>query len=215
MDEVAALRNVTIFASLPERVLRDVLRVCARRRFKRHEALIREGEPGETMYVVLRGRLEISREDRNHETVHLATRGPGDALGEMTLLDGGTRSATATASEAGEALALSREALFHLLRQSPELALEMLAGLSRRLREADDARTERPNLRVRLLEFLDSHAQTMASGQRAVIGFTGTEIARRIRASRESVSRELTKLQQEGAIAKRGRAVLLTERFAG
>lgn len=215
MDEVAALRNVTIFASLPERVLRDVLRVCARRRFKRREVLIREGEPGETMYVVLRGRLEITREDRNQESVHLATRGPGDALGEMTLLDGGVRSATATASEAGEALALSREALYHLLRHSPELALEMLAGLSRRLREADDARTDRPSLRARLEEFLATHAETMASGQRAVIGFTGAEIARRIRASRESVSRELSKLRQEGVVAKRGRAVLLTDKFAG
>ncbi|MCW5941393.1 MAG: Crp/Fnr family transcriptional regulator [Fimbriimonadaceae bacterium] len=215
MDEVAALRNVTIFAHLPDRVLREVLRVCTRRRFKRREALLREGEPGETMYVVLRGRLEITREDRNQETVHLATRGPGDALGEMTLLDGGTRSATATASEPGEALSLSRQAFFHLLRQSPELALEMLAGLSRRLREADDARTARPTLRDRLNEFLLAHAQEMSNGDRAVIGFTGTEIARRIRATRESVSRELSKMRREGAVRKKGRAILLTDAFGG
>ena len=97
--------------------------------------LFREGDPGDSLYVVKSGAVEISVRTTTGETLVLEKAAPGDFFGELSLLDGGPRTATARAVEGAEVLVLDRDALDEFLRVKPAASLDLLAATARRLRE--------------------------------------------------------------------------------
>lgn len=208
MDDLFALRQLHLFRSLSERALREIASACVRRRFAAGEALVTEGAPGSHLLILLKGKAEVVRADENHNEVLLATRGKGDVIGEMALFDGGARSATVRAKGKVEALTLSRDALVFLIRRNPDLALDMLGNLSERLRQADAARLDRSPVRTRLLAHLRALAIEGPGGTQVVRGVRREEMGAAIQASRETVCRELTVLEQEGVLTRKGRAIV-------
>ena len=98
------------------------------------EALFRSGDPGDTFYVVTSGEIEVFVEDRGSAHITLARLGPGDYLGELALLDGGPRTASAAATSPSHLRALSRETFTKQLAHSPALAGALVSPLSERLR---------------------------------------------------------------------------------
>ena len=100
------------------------------------EVIMRQGEPGECMYVVLEGHADVVREYDGSETL-LATLGPGDFIGEMSLFERENRSATVRARGEVRMLTVDRRTLLGRIHEDPSLAMKVLERMSMRVRELD------------------------------------------------------------------------------
>lgn len=126
------MRRVPLFTPLSKRNLARLGAAADEVVLDAGSTLLREGEAGDACYMVATGSLSVRRGRRK-----VAALGSGDFVGEMSLLDGGPRTATVTADERCVLLALDREAFRAMLAYSPELAISMLEVMSARLRAAD------------------------------------------------------------------------------
>jgi CRP/FNR family transcriptional regulator, cyclic AMP receptor protein len=104
--------------------------------FRDGAIVMQQGEPGECMYVVLEGHADVFREHDGSAT-HLATLGPGDFIGEMSLFEHETRSATVRAHGEVRMLTVDRRTLLSRIHEDPSLAMKILERMSRRVRELD------------------------------------------------------------------------------
>lgn len=212
---VAQLRRVPLFSGLSEEDLLLLAGQCRRRRFGAGEALFREGDPGQTLYIVVSGRVNIEKVTPEMETVHIAQRGSGEHFGEMALFDEMPRSADAVTDCPCDLLILNRHDLAQCLEHNPAIAWNIIRSLSRRLREAAEQtlRSETMDVMGRLAAFLlDSTAAVPADakGQYPLSRVTEEQIAARIGAARESVNRKLSRLKEIGAIRRDGRLLIVT-----
>src|SRR5215212_11289399 len=138
-----ALRSVPLFASLGDEsagALRGLLETEVR---PAGSVLFRKGEQGGAMYLIEGGRVRIHIKDRDGEDVTLAELAAGDFFGEMSILDGKPRSATATVSEGARLAVLSREGFHTFVGRTPQVAVSMLAALTERLRHTDEMLRQR------------------------------------------------------------------------
>jgi CRP-like cAMP-binding protein len=139
------LSSVSLFNGLTAQGLERVAAVGNEKRQARGVYIFKEGEPGNTLYVILEGKIRISRTVPGMGEEALAILGPGEAFGEMALIDQFPRSADAIVHESCRLLEISREALEDLLLMQKELAYEILWNfvkiLSSRLRETNDKMT--------------------------------------------------------------------------
>ncbi|UCG38570.1 MAG: cyclic nucleotide-binding domain-containing protein [bacterium] len=116
------------------------------------EVVFREGEEGNVMFVIQRGRVRVSRTTGEGE-VTIATLGPGDVFGEMALFEREPRSATVTAMENSRILSIDKTRFFQNISRDPSMAFNLLRTLSERLRRIDKEFTR---LKKRRLEILRS-----------------------------------------------------------
>lgn len=130
--KVDALRAVSLFAGLSRHELDRVARFTDEVPFVTGQVLATQGDEGDEFLILVEGAVEVRRNDRK-----LTSQGPGDHVGEMSLLDGEPRSATVIATSDGEALVVHRRDFDYLLDTVPRMARKLLANLSRRLRAAD------------------------------------------------------------------------------
>lgn len=107
-----------------------------RRRFKAGEVIIRENDLGETAFIIETGRVAVTKQ-MGARQVHLATLGPGETIGEMSMIDDQPRSATATAVEPTELSEIHHDGFYQALQTDPEVTLLVLKALFERLREAN------------------------------------------------------------------------------
>jgi len=138
MDDRDILSNVPIFASLDERSRIEVARLCTSCDYKAGEILFREGDPANAMYLILDGEVVMSIATRAGQEVVLATMRRGDFFGELAMLDGSPRSATANIMRPTKLLRLQWEDFVALLGRQPKLALAMLASFATRLRKTTE-----------------------------------------------------------------------------
>jgi uncharacterized membrane protein len=104
--------------------------------FREGTAIFTAGDPGESMYIVVSGEVEIFFRNNTGQRVALETAKPGHFIGEISLLDGGSRTASAVATKDVEAIVVDRGDLDEFLRACPAAALDLLAATGRRLRES-------------------------------------------------------------------------------
>ena len=102
------------------------------------DTLFRTGEPGDSLFVVRTGEIELFIRDTAGQKIALTIAGPGEVFGELALLDRGPRTATATALIDSELLELDRDDLLLLFQKSPTAALRLLAAMSHMTRKADE-----------------------------------------------------------------------------
>ena len=114
---------------------------ASRTRIYRKGPIFREGDDGSTMFVIKSGRVMITK-NMYGIMVKIAELGPGDHFGEMSLLEGQPRSATALAETQVEAEVYDSKSLAEVVAADPEFAFGMLRGMSRRLRQIDERLTE-------------------------------------------------------------------------
>ena len=100
--------------------------------------LFQAGDPGDSLFIVDKGEIELFIKDTAGQKIVLTTAGPGDMFGELAMLDSGPRTATALALTDSEVLVLDRDDLVLLFQRRPDAALHMLAGLSGLTRKADE-----------------------------------------------------------------------------
>jgi CRP/FNR family transcriptional regulator, cyclic AMP receptor protein len=147
-----ALRSVPLFASLRDEdaaALRSLLELEVR---PAGSVLFRKGEAGDAMYLIEDGRVRIHIRDREGEDVTLAELARGDFFGEMAILDGKPRSASATVTEEARLAVLSREHFHSYVQRNPDLALEMLSAITERLRHTDEMLRQRVTRNVNEIE---------------------------------------------------------------
>ncbi len=127
------LARVPLFSACDDRALAALDRLVERYDAADGEVVVREGEPGTALYVLVDGTAVV---DRGGAPV--AVLGEGQYFGELAVLDGGPRNATVTMTAAGRVLVVQQRELFALL-DDPAVARRLLLGLARRLHEADVA----------------------------------------------------------------------------
>lgn len=127
------LARTDLFRELPERIRVRVAEVLGRRTLVAGERLFSQGDPGDALYVVVRGRLRVSVR-RGRESSTIGSIGPGETVGEMAVMKGGARSADVHADEDSELLALAAGDYTRLLAHEPGLALALAQLVTARLR---------------------------------------------------------------------------------
>jgi CRP/FNR family transcriptional regulator, cyclic AMP receptor protein len=132
------LAGVHLFEHLSAADRAGVAAVVDHRPLAAGETLFSTGEPGEALYLVRTGQVELFIKDTAGQKIVLSVADPGDLFGELALLDGGARSATAVALADSELLELSRDHLLPLFQASPDVALRFLGAMAHMTRKADD-----------------------------------------------------------------------------
>jgi CRP/FNR family cyclic AMP-dependent transcriptional regulator len=201
-ENKAFLRRVPLFSGLTEQQLDALAAGSARRSYPKGRTIVSEGEPSQSMYILLAGRAKVQRSDSEGKEVILAVLGSGEFFGEMSLIDDSPRSASVITLESCEFMAVSKDAFKTMLQQSPEVSMAVMRGLVRRLREADK--------KIETLALLDVYGRVArvlldfsedVGGERVVKNrLPRQEIAKMIGASREMVSRVMKGLELDGYI---------------
>ncbi|MGH2874716.1 MAG: Crp/Fnr family transcriptional regulator [Solirubrobacteraceae bacterium] len=214
-DTIALLRAVPTFATLTDGDLARVAEVTVPRGFAAGEMVFREGDAGDSCYVVASGRVRALREHQDGRAITLATFGPGELFGELALFDDEPRSATIEAIEDTRAIVILGPDMRRLLREHAEIAITLLGTLGRRLRETNErlARQSFQSVQSRVAATLAQlAADAPARGGDAggvLVHTTQAELAQLAGASRESASRFLAGLERAGVIAQgRGRLTI-------
>lgn len=136
------LSSLPVFKDLDKNEIESVFQYVFEQSVKKDNVLFVEGMPGESLYIILSGSVEITKETKNHEKLVLGTMVPGDMVGEMSLIDSEPRSATAITLEDSMLLVISKKSFNEILRSDSHVAAKILMGLlkvvSRRLRIIDN-----------------------------------------------------------------------------
>jgi len=182
------------------------------RTYRRGALLIQEGDTGDTLYVVLKGRLRAYLADASGRELTLGVFGATEYVGEMAL-DGGPRSANVEALEATVCSVVSRATLLQYIAQHPEFALQLMARLIRRARLATESARSVALIDVygRLVLLLEKLAMPANEhGHRPLRErLTHQQMAHHLACSREMISRLLKDLENGGYIAVRDRWIHL------
>lgn len=147
----AVLASNRLFSSLPGQFLDELSRIARRRDAAAGTLLFAQDEPGDAFYGVISGRIRISSASLEGREMHIVDVGPGDTFGEVALLDGGPRTASATVVDSASLFTISRAAFVALLEEEPKLTVGLLERLCERLRWTSEL--------VEDLSFLDADAQ--------------------------------------------------------
>jgi CRP/FNR family transcriptional regulator, cyclic AMP receptor protein len=126
------LEAVPLFEGLPKRHLKKLATLAELANFMEGASIVKEGAPGDSFYVVLVGEAKVTT---NGRTVHRLL--PGDHFGEISLLDGGERTATVKAETPMTLLMISRKDFLKELEQDPQVAMALLESLARMIRRVD------------------------------------------------------------------------------
>jgi CRP/FNR family cyclic AMP-dependent transcriptional regulator len=213
---VELLKSVTLFADLEEGELERFSHVAVPRSFPAGTRVFHEGDDSDACYIVKQGSFRVTREHSDGRAITLATLGPGEIFGELAMLDGDKRSASAEALTDGDLLALPASDVRALLARHPEISLKLVAGLVRRLRAAN-VRLSRQSFQTvpsRVAGILSQLCRESpadgGAGDEVTIQMNQTDLAQLAGTSRESVSRFLAELERAGVVRSgRGRVTVL------
>jgi CRP/FNR family cyclic AMP-dependent transcriptional regulator len=206
------LKTVPLFSQFSDQELTALFPAVQHRSYPRHSFMMRAGENTDALYIMLAGRAKVEIDDGDGREVTLATIGPSEFFGEMSLIDENPRSASVEALEPCEVLYISRPAFMSCLKGNFDAAMLMLKGVVGRLRDADR--------KIASLALMDVHgrvARLLMDLARETDGVwivdTGSEeIARMVGASREMVSRVLKDMRETGVIRRDKRKIVVLDR---
>jgi CRP/FNR family cyclic AMP-dependent transcriptional regulator len=200
------LARTEVFGDLEERELREVAQVAVPRRWERGEVIFREGDAGDTCYLIQSGAVMLTREHQDGRMVALAELRAGGLFGELAMFRGETRSATAEAIETTEAVALLAPDMQRLIRGNPSIATKLLAALAERVSRTTERlmqqsfQTVAGRVASALLAQSVARQAEGAPERDVLIRATQAEIASLAGTSRESASRFLATLEREGVV---------------
>jgi CRP/FNR family cyclic AMP-dependent transcriptional regulator len=131
------LKYVPIFSELDDNTLEKISKLGIRKSFKKDSVVLFEHETGTALFVIVDGKVKVSRVSDDGKEVILTILGESDFFGEMAILDGLSRSANVTAMEDSELFIIQRSEFLELLNVHPEVSIALLQELTQRLRSAD------------------------------------------------------------------------------
>jgi CRP/FNR family cyclic AMP-dependent transcriptional regulator len=218
-ETVELLARTPMFRELSRRDLEQLAQVAVPRTYGRGEVVFRQGDLGDTCYVVRSGSVRVTHDHTDGRTITLAELRPGDMFGELAMFDSEKRSATVQALEDTGALALLAGDMRRMLLAHPHIAVNMLSWLADRLRAANEriARQSFQTVASRVAGALLAQVQARHEGpdgetpREVVVRATQSEIAQLAGASRESASRFLARLERDGVVTTGRGKVLVHE----
>ena len=205
-ETVRLLARTEVFSDLEERELREVAQVAVPRSWERGEVIFREGDSGDTCYLVKSGAVVLTTEHQDGRMIALAELRAGGMFGELALFRGETRSATAEAIEQTSALALLAPDVQRMVRRNPDIALKLLAALAERVRTTTERllqqsfQTVAGRVASALLSQVTARQAEGAPDTDVLVEATQAEIAHLAGTSRESASRFLATLERAGVV---------------
>ena len=207
------LRNVPLFATLPDTQLAVLTSVVSRRSFPRSTTVIAAGDSTDSLYVVISGRLKVMMSDDEGREVILSMLGPSEYFGEMALIDDSPRSASVITLETCELLVLAKRDFKKCVAENFEMSMTLMRGLVKRLRDADQKIGSLALMDVygRVARLLLEMSEKIDGQQVVTRKVAKQDIAKMIGASREMVSRVMKDLQTGGYIEVRGNSIYLRE----
>ena len=204
VSRLELLRRVPLFSMLTTSQATLVADAVAKRRYKKGECIVAQGQKSDALTILLTGRARVVSTDSRGREVILAILRPGDYVGEMSLIDQEPHSASVLAEVQTDVLALNQQEFSHCLPDAGSVAYAVLRGLVQRLRHADRKIESLALMDVYgrvaavLMEFA---AENQSSGQgSAVIArkVSRRDLAKMVGASREMVSRVMKDLEERG-----------------
>jgi len=217
IEKIASLKKIPIFSSLSESHLEEIANIALKKIYRKNQVIFDQGDPGNSLIVVLTGLVKIALVDSNNHEFIIKTFAPHDFFGEMALLDGGTRSATATAVEDTRALILFRDNFIGLIQKTPSVALGMLTELSNRLRTTTE--------NISNLTFFDTYGKVArclldlakqigkkeGDGIALELILSRQELANMAGLSRETFARILKEFQVRGCLKVQGKKITIVD----
>jgi CRP-like cAMP-binding protein len=215
------LKQIPLFSELSDKDLERIIQLASKQKYHKDNIILIEEEVGSTMFIILWGRVKISRISDDGREVILSILSDGDFFGEMSLLDGHTRSANVTAIEESELLVIRREEFLQMLRDYPQIAINLLKELAQRIRKSDehikslslqDATGRVASTLLRIAE--DSGVFRRGQVEIAELPLQ-QDLANMAGTSRETISRVIKSLTEDGYLKKQGGKIIILdyERF--
>ncbi len=218
MEGASILKHVPLFADLAGAELEVVAGASRRKQYPKGSIVFHEGDPGDCLLVIVKGRLKVSLLGRDGDETIIRTLEPPDYVGEIALVDDAPRSATVIALERTEVLEIPRVPFLELVKKRPAIALKIMARLAVALRRATEQIRTLSMFDVygRVLRCLLVMAQDMGQSGKArmvirprpAIG----ELARMVGCERETVSRALKTLRASGYVTEVDRGLAIEQR---
>lgn len=184
---------------------------------RKGDVIFSEGEPGDSLYIVLSGKVKIGRRAVDGRQNLIAIMGPSDMVGELSLFDPGPRTATATAVTDSRLARLRKQSLRPWLTNRPEIAEQLLRVLARRLRRTNDALadlifTDVPGrVAKNLLQMASRFGARDGGVLRVTHDLTQEELAQLVGASRETVNKALADFASRGWLRLDGKSVIILD----
>jgi CRP-like cAMP-binding protein len=219
-DVTGVLRQTGLFRSVPPQDLEAVIAASRLRVFRRGQIVFTTGDPGDTLIVVISGRVKVVVRSADGGELTLTIIQPGGVVGELSIADGGPRSAGAETLEECQLLLIPRDTIQDICARVPSAAQALLSSIAATLRRLTEEASD--------LVFLDLPRRvakvllSQARGEDGVIRvtFRQEELAHQVGATRQSVNAALRGFERRGWIEVRDRAVTVRQeaalgRFAG
>jgi CRP-like cAMP-binding protein len=210
------LERNRLFRGLSAATIQQIAALAIRRPYEPDAIVFSQGDPGDSLYGVVTGKVRISASTREGKEMFLNIMEPGDTFGEIALLDGNPRTATATTTAACELMIIPRAQFLALLQREPTVAIHLLQLLCQRIRwtsgqAEDSALLTVPNrLARRLLSLAKLHGQQSPKGVQLII--SQEEMGRFLGISRQAVNQYLQEWRAKGWVdVGRGKVTVLDE----
>lgn len=215
---VTFFKEGSLFSNLTEEELLQLAQIARERRFDRNQVIFYEGDLGGSLYIIAKGTVKIvMMADDGREHI-LGLLHAGDFFGEISLIDGQPRSATAIAQDKVSIVMVSRDDFVRLLRENPEMSLKIMVTLCERLRKTDKhveslAFLSAPGRVAQvLLNWCERHAEGASTDIVIPHKMTRQEFASIAGTSRETLTRVLMDLQDDGLICLEKNEIHITDR---
>ena len=210
-DALANLRGIPLLSRVAQPDLEQIASHLIERRYPRNTTIVEEGLPGDYMYILREGRVKVTKLSEDGREKILDFLEAGSFVGDMALLERGPRSASVKTLTPVKVLALSRTDFIGLLRKSPDLALAVIQELSRRIRSVNEQASSLSFQRVkeRTMGLLERLAKDGEGDRRVTPVLTHQQIADMVGTSRETVTRVVKGLKEQGWLRQEGKKYLI------
>ena len=211
------LGSVPLFAALDADSAATLEKMLTTRNVGRGHVVFSEGDDGDRLFIVLEGKVKITRASADGRENLIAVLGAAEMFGELSLFDPGPRTASVSAITDSTLASLDHDDLRPLLLERPGVAVELLQPLAQRLRRTNEAMadlvfTDVPGRVAKaLLDLADKFGVVEADGIRVRHDLTQEELAQLVGASRETVNKALSEFAHRGWLRIEGRSVLLLD----
>lgn len=215
--DIEVLRRAPLFATLDDEAFRLLTDELAEVDLSRGASVFREGDQGDQLYFIVSGKVKLGRTSADGRESLVAILGPGELFGEMALFDPAPRSTAATAVSETRLAGLKNESLKALLHQRPEVSMQLLQALARRLRRTNDNLSDLVfsdvpgRVAKAILDLADRFGRPATDGILVAHELTQEELAQLVGASRETVNKALAEFVQRGWLRLEARAVVILD----
>jgi CRP/FNR family transcriptional regulator, cyclic AMP receptor protein len=209
----------TFFGGLPAEAVTTLMKAGHVRCYVKGSPLFERGQPADSLILIVSGRIKISNVTVDGREVVLNFLGTGDIAGEITLLDGGTRSASAVAQVDTEVLQLYRRDLLPVLIQHPQVLLQIAQTLCERLRAAnslveDGLLDMGGRFAAGILRLAKRHGRRTPRGVEIDLAINQRDLGSYLGLSRENTNRQFKRLVRDGVLLIRGGALIIVDESA-